>query len=80
MLLGAVGVAVGLGFGAVVLRWIPDTVFPAAAPDLAVQQVIAPSSVAITIGVALIATTAAPILGARALRRMDLPETLRYVE
>ena len=35
-----VGVGLGLGFGAALLRWILDTVFPAAVPDLAVMQAI----------------------------------------
>jgi putative ABC transport system permease protein len=80
LMLGALGVLLGLGFGAAILRLILETVFPAAAPDLAVAQVVAPASYAITIGIALAATAAAPVLNLRTLQRMDIPSTLRYVE
>lgn len=80
MILGAIGVAIGLGFGAAMLRWILTTVFPAAVPDLAVLQAVAPSSYWLTIGIAMIAVAAAPWLNLRRLRAMDIASTLRVVE
>ena len=80
LLLGVIGVGLGLGFGAAVLRWILEGVFPAAVPDLAVVQSIETSSYLLTVGIGLIAATAAPWLNVRRLRAMDIPSTLRYVE
>lgn len=80
MVLGIVGVGLGIGFGAAVLRWILDSVFPAAVPDLAVLQHISISSYLLTVAIGLAATATAPWLNLRRLRAMDVPSTLRYVE
>jgi putative ABC transport system permease protein len=78
--LAVVGVALALGFGTAVLRWILATVFPAAVPDLAVLQDVSPMSYLVTIGIAVAAALAAPWLNVRRLRTMNIPATLRYVE
>jgi putative ABC transport system permease protein len=80
LVLGVVGVGLGLGFGAAVLRWMLNTVFPVAVPDLTVLQSIAPSSFLVTVGVGVAAAAAAPVLNARRLRTMNIPDTLRFVE
>lgn len=80
VLLGVVGVGLGLGFGAAVLAWILETVFPAAVPDLAVLQNITSASYLLTVGIGLAAAAAAPWFNVRRLRNMDVPSTLRYVE
>jgi putative ABC transport system permease protein len=80
LILGVVGVALGLGVGAALLRWILDSIFPAAVPDLAVIQAIAPSSYLLTVVIGVGAAAIAPLLNVRRLRAMDLPSTLRYVE
>ena len=80
LILGVVGVGLGLGFGAAVLRWILDSVFPAAVPDLAVIQNIAVSSYLLTVAIGLAAAASAPWLNVRRLRAMDVPSTLRTVE
>jgi putative ABC transport system permease protein len=80
LVLGVVGVGLGLGFGAAVLRWILESVFPAAVPDLAVIQSITTGSYLLTVGIGLVAAAAAPWLNVRRLRAMNIPSTLRYVE
>jgi putative ABC transport system permease protein len=80
LMLGTLGGLLGLGLGVVMLRVVLETVFPSALPDLAVRFVITPTSFVLTIGIALLATSAAPLLNVRSLRHMDLPSTLRYVE
>lgn len=80
LLLGLVGVGLGLGFGAALLRWILDTIFPAAVPDLAVFQTITTSSYLLTVVIGLGAAAVAPLLNLRRLRTMNIPDTLRYVE
>jgi putative ABC transport system permease protein len=79
-LLGVVGVGLGLGFGAALLQWILNGIFPAAVPELAVLPAIAPSSYLLTVAIALAAAAAAPWLNVRRLRAMNVPSTLRYVE
>jgi putative ABC transport system permease protein len=80
LLLGVVGVALGLGVGAALLQWILGSIFPAAVPDLAVIQAIAPSSYLLTVVIGVGAAAIAPLLNIRRLRAMNLPSTLRYVE
>jgi putative ABC transport system permease protein len=80
VMLGIVGVALGLGVGAALLQWILDSIFPAAVPDLAVIQAIAPSSYLLTVVIGVGAAAIAPLLNIRRLRAMNLPSTLRYVE
>jgi putative ABC transport system permease protein len=80
LILGVVGVALGLGIGAALLRWILDSIFPAAVPDLAVIQAIAPGSYLLTVVIGVGAAAIAPLLNIRRLRAMNLPSTLRYVE
>jgi putative ABC transport system permease protein len=80
LLLGLVGVGLGLGFGAALLRWILDAIFPAAVPDLAVVQAISTTSYLLTVAIGLGAAAIAPLLNIRRLRAMNIPNTLRYVE
>jgi putative ABC transport system permease protein len=80
LVLGTIGVGLGLGFGAAVLRWILDSVFPAAVPDLAMLQHISVTSYLLTVAIGLAATASAPWFNVRRLRSMDIPSTLRYVE
>jgi putative ABC transport system permease protein len=78
--LAAVGVAVGLALGVAVLEWVLTTVFPAAIPDLAVLRETTTQSYLVTIGIGLFAAAAAPLFNVRKLRRMSIPDTIRYVE
>jgi putative ABC transport system permease protein len=80
LILGAIGVGLGLGFGNAVLEWILATVFPAAIPDIAVVAAIQPLSYMVTVLLGVAATALAPLLNRRRLRRTDIPSTLRFVE
>ncbi|MGZ6975069.1 MAG: ABC transporter permease [Acidimicrobiia bacterium] len=80
MVLGIIGVGLGLALGVAVLRWILDSVFPVAVPDLAVLEFLSTPSYLLTIAIGLAAAAAAPWLNVRRLRAMNLPNTLRYVE
>jgi putative ABC transport system permease protein len=80
LILGAIGVGLGLGFGNAVLEWILATVFPAAIPDIAVVAAIHPLSYTVTVLLGVAATALAPLLNRRRLRRTDIPSTLRFVE
>jgi len=79
-IVGIVGVELGIGFGAAVLRSILDSVFPAAVPDLAVLQHVSVTSYLLTVAIGIAAAAWAPWLSVRRLRAMDVPSTLRYVE
>ncbi len=80
VLLGLVGIGLGIATGLLVLKWILATVFPAAIPELAVLESVRTTSYLITALIGVVATALAPLLGARRLRAMNLPDTLRYVE
>ncbi len=80
LILGVVGVGIGLGLGAGVLRWMLGSVFPAAVPDLAVQQATAAGSYLLALLIGLAACATAPLLSVRRLRTMNIPDALRYVE
>lgn len=80
LLLGVVAVGAGIGLGLLVLHWILASVFPAAVPDLAVLQQVRPWSYGLTAVIGLAAAGLAPTLVVVRLRRMSLPDTLRYVE
>ncbi len=80
LLLGLAGLAVGLGLGLVLVRVIVGSVIPAAVPELATLESVAPWSLLLTALIALAAAVFAPIFTLRRLRTMSLPSTLRYVE
>lgn len=80
VILGALGIGLSLGLGLLVLRWVLDSVFPAAVPELAVIESVRAVSYVLTAVVGLAAVALAPLLITRRLRTMSLPSTLRYVE
>ena len=76
---GALGTLAGIGAGFLALRYIVAG-FDQVAPDLSVEATLSPASVATTLVLGILVVALAPLLGARRLRRMDIPATLRVVE
>jgi putative ABC transport system permease protein len=72
----AVGIAAGLG----ILSWVLGTLSREVFPELGVGIAISAETIATAVLVGVVAVAAAPLLGARRLRRMDIPSTLRVVE
>ena len=77
---GLAGTALGLALGIGVATWIVKVLLADTFPDLSARMVIAPGSVVTTLLVGIVATTVAPLLVFRRLRRMDIPSTLRVME
>jgi len=78
--IGLIATAVGLVGGYLMLKWMIDVLWPRVAPELGAVMVISPPTLAIALGLGVLAVTAAPLLTVRKLRRMDVPATLRVME
>ncbi len=77
---GLLGTVVGLGAGFAVAGWIVGSLMPDTFPDLGTRLAFSGASLATTLGLGILAVTAAPLLTLRRLRRMDVPSTLRVME
>lgn len=79
-LIGALGTIAGLLCGLALLGWIVNVVSRETYPDLGLRITLSATSIATAALVGILAVGLSPLLGARALRRMDIPSTLRVVE
>jgi len=80
ILIGLLGTAVGLGVGALVVRWLIVQVSSTTMPDLGLDVVVGGATVLTAVLLGIVAVGLAPLLTIRRLRRMDIPGTLRIVE
>jgi putative ABC transport system permease protein len=80
VLIGALGTAVGLGVGLLVVRWVVTNTMRTTMPDMSLDVVLSGSTVVTAAALGIIAVAVAPLLTVRRLRRMDVPGTLRVVE
>ncbi|HSD80747.1 MAG TPA: FtsX-like permease family protein [Solirubrobacteraceae bacterium] len=80
LLIGALGTAVGIAGGHVVLSWIVNTNMPETMPDVGTLVAVAPLTYVLAAVAGTIVVAAAPLLTLRRLRRTDLSATLRVVE
>ena len=79
-IVGVLATAVGIAAGIGVLSWVLGTLSREVFPELGVGITISTGTLVTAILVGVVAVAAAPLLGARRLRRMDIPSTLRVVE
>ena len=79
-LIGVLGTIVGLAFGLAILGWIVNVASADIYPELGIPVILSPGSVATAAAVGIVAVGLSPLLGARRLRQMDVPSTLRVVE
>lgn len=79
-LIGILGTILGVAGGLVLLHWLVNSLFASTAPDLGITVALAPRTVLIAAALGIVAVAVAPLLGARRIRRMDIPSTLRVVE
>jgi putative ABC transport system permease protein len=79
-IIGLLGTLLGIAGGLVLLDWLVNSLFASTAPDLGIVVALAPRTVAIAAVLGTIAVAVAPLLGARRIRNMDIPSTLRVVE
>jgi putative ABC transport system permease protein len=79
-LVGLLGTVIGVVGGLLLLNWLVTSLFASTAPDLGIVVALAPRTVLIAAALGIGAVALAPLLGARRIRRMDIPSTLRVVE
>lgn len=80
LLLGLLGAAIGVTAGLLLNGWIIATTLSTTMPDMSMDVVVRPSTVAVVVALSIVAVGLAPVLTVRRLRRMDIPGTLRVVE
>ena len=80
VLIGTLGTIAGVGLGLVLLGWIINVVSRDTFPELGLQVTLSAQSLAVAAALGIVAVAAAPLLGVRRLKRMDLPATLRVAE
>lgn len=78
--LGVLATALGLVGGYLMVAWMAQVVAANTMPDLGMVTVITPSTIALMMGLGVLAVAAAPLLTIRRLRRMDIPSALRVME
>ncbi len=78
--IGLLGTAIGIAGGLVLLHWLVNSLFASTAPDLGIVVSLSPRTVLIAAALGTVAVAVAPLLGARRIRNMDIPSTLRVVE
>jgi len=80
VLIGALGTAIGVGVGLLVVRWVVTTTLRTTMPDMGLDVAISAGTLVTAIALGVLAVAIAPLLTVRRLRRMDIPGTLRVVE
>ena len=79
-IIGILGTIAGFGLGLLVLGWVMTAVTADVFPDLGTIISLAPTTVATAAVLGIAAVGLAPLLGARGLRHLDIPSTLRVAE
>ncbi|GAB2456963.1 ABC transporter permease [Jatrophihabitans fulvus] len=79
-ILGVLATVVGVVGGYLLLVWLTSTTVAQVLPEIGVEASLAAGTPAIAFGLGVLTVGAAPLLHARAMRRLDIPATLRVVE
>ena len=79
-IIGILGTIAGLGLGLLVLGWVMTAVTTDVFPDLGTVISLGPATIATAAVLGIGAVGLAPLLGARRLRHLDIPSTLRVAE
>lgn len=78
--LGVIATLMGLVGGYLLLQWVVAVLIPNTIPDLGVDVVIKPVTLATAVLLGVVAVAAAPLFTVLKLRRMDVPSSLRVME
>ena len=78
--LGVIATIMGLVGGYLLLQWVVAVLIPNTIPDLGVDVVIKPATLATAVLLGVVAVAAAPLFTVLKLRRMDVPSSLRVME
>ena len=79
-LLGVIATLLGLVGGYLLLQWVVAVLIPNTIPDLGVDVVIKPVTLATAVLLGVVAVAVAPVFTVLRLRRMDVPSNLRVME
>ena len=79
-LLGVIATLMGLVGGYLLLQWVVAVLIPNTIPDLGVDVVIKPITLATAVLLGVVAVAVAPLFTVLRLRRMDVPSNLRVME
>ncbi len=79
-MLGFLGGVVGVGFGALLVRWIVEVSVSDTVPDIGITPTVSGQSILLALALGVVTVALTPLLSIRRLRRTDLPSTLRVVE
>jgi putative ABC transport system permease protein len=79
-LIGLLGTGIGLVAGAALLRWFTTTLIGNTMPELGLDVTMSAATIITALLLGVLAVAAAPLLTIRRLRRMNIPDTLRFVE
>jgi putative ABC transport system permease protein len=77
---GALGTALGVVAGRVVLGWMMSSQLDKTVPDLGVVPYVSATTLATAVLLGVVAVAVAPLLVSKRVRRLDIPSTLRVVE
>jgi putative ABC transport system permease protein len=80
LLIGALGTAMGIGAGTLVVRWLATATMASTMPEVGMEVAVSGGTVVSAIVMGVLAVGIAPLLTVRRLQRMDIPGTLRVVE
>ncbi|MFN0089095.1 MAG: ABC transporter permease [Acidimicrobiales bacterium] len=78
--LGLAATALGLGLGYALMAWIVRSLVADTVPEFGFELALSATTLLVTAGVGVISMTITPLLLARGLSRMDIPDTLRVME
>ena len=78
--LGVLSTLMGMFGGYLLLRWVVDALMPRTFPDMGVEIVFNPATLAIVAAAGALSMALAPALTVGKLTRMDTPSTLRVME
>ena len=79
-ILGIISTVLGLVGGYLLLQWVVIVLIPATMPDLGMEAIIKPATLALAVVLGIVAVAVAPVLTLRRLSKMDVPSTLRVME
>lgn len=79
-ILGVISTILGLVGGYILLQWVVIVLIPATMPDLGIEALIKPTTLAAAVILGVAAVAVAPLLTIRRLLKMNVPSTLRVME
>ena len=79
-ILGVISTILGLIGGYILLQWVVIVLIPNTMPDLGIEALIKPTTLAVAVTLGVAAVAVAPLLTIRRLRKMNVPSTLRVME